>query len=79
MQVVLTKELEDFVKAKVAEGGYLDESKVVREAIRRFEDRERYESPVLEALLLEGLDSGSRPWTREVIAEIRQLAAIQEA
>jgi len=26
MQVMLTKELEDFVKAKVAEGRYLDES-----------------------------------------------------
>ena len=39
MQVVLTKEREDFVKAKVAEGRYLDESEVVREAIRRLEDR----------------------------------------
>ena len=62
MQVVLTKELEDFVKAKVAEGRYLDESEVVREAIRHLEDRERYESPELEALLLEGFDSGSLPW-----------------
>jgi putative addiction module CopG family antidote len=79
MEVVLTKELEDFVKAKVAEGRYLDESEVVREAIRHLEDRERYESPELEALLLEGLDSGSRPWTQEVMAEIRQLAALQEA
>ena len=40
MEIVLTKELEDFVKAKVAEGRYLDESEVVREAIRHFEDRE---------------------------------------
>ena len=79
MQVVLTKEREDFVKAKVAEGRYLDESGVVREAIRRLEDRERYESPELEALLLEGLDSGSRPSTPEVMAEIRQLATLQEA
>ena len=44
MEVVLTKQLEDFVKAKVAEGRYLDESEVVREAIRRFEDRERIQT-----------------------------------
>jgi len=41
MEVVLTKKLEDFVKAKVAEGRYIDESEVGREAIRHFEDRER--------------------------------------
>ena len=62
MDIVLTKELEDFVKAKVAEGRYLDESEVVREAIRHFEDRERYESPELEALLLEGLRGEALPW-----------------
>lgn len=75
MQVVLTKELEDFVKAKVAEGRYLDESEVVREAIRHLEDRERYESPELEVLLLQGLDSGSQPWMQDCMDEIRQLAA----
>ena len=31
MNVVLTKKLEEFVKAKVAKGRYLDESEVVRE------------------------------------------------
>ena len=41
MEVVLTKKLEDFLRAKVAGGRYLDESEVVREAIRHFEDRER--------------------------------------
>ncbi len=79
MHVVMTKELEDFVKAKVAEGRYLDESEVVREAIRLLENRDRCEVPQLEALLLEGLDSGSRPWTQETMAEVRQLAALKEA
>jgi len=62
MQVVLTKELEEFVKAKVAGGRYLDESEVVREAIRHLEDRERHETPELEALLLEGLAGEPQPW-----------------
>jgi putative addiction module CopG family antidote len=62
MNVVLTKELEEFVKAKVAGGRYLDESEVIREAIRNLEALECHESPELEAFVLEGLEGDPQPW-----------------
>jgi len=74
MQVVLTSELDAFVKAKVAEGRYVDESEVVRDALRELEMQQPYESPELEAMLLEGLESGSSPWGPGSINEIRNLA-----
>jgi putative addiction module CopG family antidote len=71
MNVILTKELEEFVRAKVAGGGYLDASEVVRDAIRRLESLERYESEELEALVLQGLAGKSQPWSQELKALIQ--------
>ena len=74
MQVILTKELEEYVKAKVESGRYADESEVVRDALRVLEQRDDYESPALEAALLEGIQSGHRPYSKATLARIRKQA-----
>ncbi|MBI2949633.1 MAG: type II toxin-antitoxin system ParD family antitoxin [Verrucomicrobia bacterium] len=74
MEIVLTKELERYVKAKVRSGRYADESEVVREALRSLEQREDWESPALEAALLEGVRSPHRPYTKATLSRIRNNA-----
>ena len=74
MQVNLTKELEHFVKSKVQTGRYADESEVVREALRTLEGREDYESPALEAALLEGIHSPHRPYNKATLDRVRRNA-----
>lgn len=74
MKVTLTKELEDYVKAKVRTGRYADESEVVREALRSQEQRDGYESPALEAALLEGVRSPHRPYNKATLDRIRKNA-----
>ncbi|MBI4658611.1 MAG: type II toxin-antitoxin system ParD family antitoxin [Verrucomicrobia bacterium] len=74
MEIVLTKELEQYVKAKVRSGRYADESEVVREALRSLEQREDWESPALEAALLEGVRSPHRPYTKTTLNRIRNNA-----
>jgi putative addiction module CopG family antidote len=74
MQVTLTKELERFVKTKVQGGRYADESEVVREALRALERRDDYESPALEAALIEGVRSPHRPYTKSTLGRIRKNA-----
>ena len=61
MNVSLTDELVDFVKAKVAAGRYSSSSEVVREALRLMEKVERQEAEklaLLRAAWKEGIDSG---------------------
>jgi len=72
MQVVLTKELEHFVKSKVESGRYADESEVVREALRNLEHQEGSESPALEAAILEGVRSPHRSLTKATLDRIRK-------
>jgi putative addiction module CopG family antidote len=74
MNIVLTKELEDFVKAQVAGGRYLDESEVVREAIRNLEANARYETPELESLVLLGLEGQPKSWGPEMKRSILEAA-----
>lgn len=74
MQITLTKELERYVRSKVQSGRYADESEVVREALRVLEQREDYESPALEAALLEGIRSRHRPYTKATLERIRKAA-----
>jgi antitoxin ParD1/3/4 len=74
MQVTLTKELENFVKARVRSGRYTDESEVVREALRALELREDWESPALEAALLEGVRGSHRPYTKATLERVRRNA-----
>jgi antitoxin ParD1/3/4 len=61
MNVSLTDELANFVKAKVAAGRYTSSSEVVREALRLMEKIERQEADKLEFLRQawkEGINSG---------------------
>lgn len=71
MKISLTKELESMVKEKVRSGRYVDESDVVRDALRALEQRDPFESPALEAALLEGARSGHRRYTKNTLARIR--------
>ena len=74
MEVVLTKELEAYVRAKVRSGRYVDESDVVREALRSLEQQEEQESPALEAALIEGVRSPHRPYGKETLDRVRRAA-----
>ena len=72
MRIQLTRELESLVKEKVRSGRYADESDVVRDALRALEQRDDYESPALEASLLEGLRSGHRQYSKRTLERIRK-------
>jgi antitoxin ParD1/3/4 len=56
LNVSLPEALEAYVQERVAEGGYSDPSDFVRTLIR--EHMQRHGQEQLEALLLEGMDSG---------------------
>jgi antitoxin ParD1/3/4 len=61
MNVSLTEELANFVKAKVSAGRYTSSSEVVREALRLMEKLERQEAEKLSYLRQawrQGIDSG---------------------
>jgi len=61
MNVSLTEELANFVKAKVSGGRYTSSSEVVREALRLMEKAEQKEAEKLNFLRQawkEGIDSG---------------------
>ena len=61
MNVSLTEQLADFVKAKVSSGRYTSSSEVVREALRLLEARDRTEAEKLQYLRAawqEGIASG---------------------
>ncbi|MFT3819671.1 MAG: type II toxin-antitoxin system ParD family antitoxin [Rubrivivax sp.] len=66
MNVNLTPQLEEMVRAKVDSGLYTSASEVVREALRLMEEQDRLRQVKLEELRREvrkGLESGpSEPW-----------------
>ena len=74
MKVSLTKELESLVEDKIKSGRYLDASDVMRDALRALELRDSFESPVLEAAILEGVRSEHRPYSRRTLDRIRRSA-----
>lgn len=74
MNVTLTKELETLVEEKVRSGRYMDESDVVRDALRALEERGDYESPALEAALLEGVRSPHRAYGAATLGRVRKAA-----
>lgn len=74
MKVTLTKELETLVQEKVRSGRYADESDVVRDALRVLEQRDDFESPALEAALLEGVRSPHRPYGKATLDRVRKAA-----
>ena len=66
MNVNLTPQLEELVRAKVASGMYTSASEVVREALRLMDEQDRLRAAKLDKLrddVREGLASGtSEPW-----------------
>ena len=75
MIVTLTKELESLVDEKVRSGRYADASDVVRDALRRMEVEDEWESPALEAALLEGVRGPHRPYDKTTLTRVREAAA----
>ncbi len=71
MNVSLTPQLEELVRAKVSSGLYTSASEVVREALRLMEEQDRLRQVKLEELRREvrkGLDSGpSQPWDPKAV------------
>jgi len=64
MNIALPESMKHFVQERVSEGGYSSASEYVRELIRA--DRKRMAEERIDALLLEGLDSGEPiPVTKE--------------
>jgi antitoxin ParD1/3/4 len=71
MNVNLTPQLEELVRAKVASGLYTSASEVVREALRLMDEQDRLRGAKLEQLrsdVRQGLASGpSETWDAETI------------
>lgn len=68
--ISMPESLKGFLEREVAEKGYGNTSEYIRELLRGAQKRAADER--LEALLLEGLDSGpGREWTPEYRAELR--------
>lgn len=75
MNISLPDQLKDFVEEQVGSGRYSSASEYVRELIREDEKRKAHDR--LEALLLEGLQSGVSEMTATDWSDIRREALIQ--
>lgn len=74
MRITLTKQLEDLVHEKVRSGRYADASDVMRDALRALEQRDEFESPALEAAVLEGVRSPHRAYGKQTLERVREAA-----
>ncbi len=72
MNVVLPPELARYVTNQVQTGRYLDESDVVRDALRSLARLERDEDAVLEVALLEGVRASHEDYDEGVLDSVRQ-------
>ena len=66
MNIHLTRPLEDYVKQRVANGGYNSASEFVREALRLMQDFEEIKLQQLRTMISEGEDAISRGDFKEV-------------
>lgn len=74
MQVILTKDLEEFIARKVETGGYADASEVVRDALRNFRDKDdpaEIDSHELAEMLLPAVRSKHQPLTAKQFDQLR--------
>jgi len=74
MKIALTEKMELLIKEKVRRGRCADESDLVRNALRALELRDDYESPPLEAALLEGVRTSHRPYGKATLRRIQKTA-----
>ena len=71
MNISLPDSMRAFIEQKVAQGGYSTASEYIRQLVR--EDQKRAAQERLEALLMEGIESGpSREMTAEDWEELRR-------
>ena len=82
MNVNLTPQLEELVRAKVDSGMYTSASEVVREALRLMDEQDRLRQVKLDDLRRDvrlGLDSGkSEPWDAAAMkAKARSVRAVK--
>ncbi len=72
MNISLTPQLENYVRAKVDDGLYHSSSEVVREALRLLQHEEAMKLKRLQSAIQEGLESGeAQPFdVNELIAEL---------
>jgi antitoxin ParD1/3/4 len=76
MNISLPDPLKDFIEHQIAEGRYSSVSEYIRELIR--DDEKRKAEERLEALLLEGLESGEESeLTKQDFEDIRKEALAQ--
>jgi putative addiction module CopG family antidote len=74
MKVTLTAEWKTLVKEKIRSGHYMDESDVLRDALRALELRDDHESPAFEAVVREGVRSPHRPYGKATLNRVRRAA-----
>ena len=83
MNVNLTPQLEELVRAKVASGLYTSASEVVREALRLMEEQDRLRAAKLDQLradVRKGLDSGpSATWDAAAVKTEAQARRARKA
>ena len=75
MKVTLTKDLEEFLDAKVESGGYESSSEVIREALRQFrrlDDPAELDSDQLAHLLLPAVTGPHKPLTSQDLDALRR-------
>jgi antitoxin ParD1/3/4 len=71
MNISLPDSMRAFIEQKIAQSGYSTASEYIRQLVR--EDQKRAAQERLEALLMEGLDSGpSREMTKEDWEDLRR-------
>lgn len=81
MNISLSPELEAYVRRKMAGGGYVSASEVVREALRLLEEQDMFRAMKLEelrkeiAIGVEQLDRGESHSAEAVFRELRERAA----
>jgi len=73
MNIALPETMKEFVLQQVTSGGYSTASEYVRELIRA--DQKRKAGERLDALLLEGLESGSARLTKKELQGVRDQVA----
>ena len=72
MKVTLTKDLEQFVEARVQNGGYADAGEVIRDALRHLRQSEEADfiaSPELEAKLLDAVEGPHKKYSRKALED----------
>jgi len=74
MEIALSKDSETFIREKVRSGRYVDASEVVSDALRALQLREEWESPEVEAALIEGVRSAHGPYGADTLTRVRELA-----